>query len=54
MDIFRAKVVDVSPKSYTIEITGDEEKISAIIELLAPVRHKGDSKDGRDSDGEKP
>ncbi|MEK6790087.1 MAG: acetolactate synthase small subunit [Deltaproteobacteria bacterium] len=36
VDIFRAKVVDVSPKSYTIEITGDNEKISAIIELLKP------------------
>jgi acetolactate synthase-1/3 small subunit len=36
VDIFRAQVVDVSPKSYTIEITGDNEKISAIIELLKP------------------
>ncbi len=36
VDIFRAKVVDVSPRSYTIETTGDEEKISAITELLRP------------------
>ncbi len=36
VDIFRAKVVDVSPKSYTIEITGDNEKISAIVELFKP------------------
>ncbi|MBI5886310.1 MAG: acetolactate synthase small subunit [Deltaproteobacteria bacterium] len=36
VDIFRAKVVDVSPRSYTIEITGDEEKIRAITELLRP------------------
>ena len=36
VDIFRAKVVDVSPRSYTIEVTGDEEKISAITELLRP------------------
>ena len=36
VDIFRAKVVDVSPKTYTVEITGDEEKIGAIIELMRP------------------
>jgi len=36
VNIFRAKVVDVNPKAYTIEITGDEEKILAIIELLRP------------------
>ncbi|MEJ5300348.1 MAG: acetolactate synthase small subunit [Thermodesulforhabdaceae bacterium] len=34
VDIFRAKVVDVSPSSYIIEVTGDEGKISAILELL--------------------
>ncbi len=37
VDIFRAKVVDVSPETYTIEITGDENKISAFIELLRPL-----------------
>jgi len=36
VDIFRARVVDVSPRSYTIEMTGDEEKIGAIVELLRP------------------
>ncbi len=34
VDIFRAKVVDVSPNSYIIEVTGDEGKIAAILELL--------------------
>lgn len=34
VDIFRGKVVDVSPTSYTIEVTGDEKKIEAITELL--------------------
>ncbi|HYR02811.1 MAG TPA: acetolactate synthase small subunit [Syntrophobacteria bacterium] len=34
VDIFRGKVVDVSPTSYTIEVTGDEKKIEAIVELL--------------------
>ncbi len=38
VDIFRGKVVDVSPKSYTIEITGDEGKLEAIIDLLKPLR----------------
>src|SRR5262245_37110521 len=33
-DIFRAKVVDVTPNTYTIEATGEEWKIEAIIELL--------------------
>lgn len=36
IDIFRGKVVDVSPKTYTIEMTGDSEKVNAIIELLRP------------------
>lgn len=47
VDIFRAKVVDVSPKSYTIEITGDEEKIAAITELLRPFGLKEIVKTGR-------
>jgi acetolactate synthase-1/3 small subunit len=34
VDIFRGKVVDVSPTSYTFEVTGDGDKIGAIIELL--------------------
>ena len=37
VDIFRGKVVDVSPKSFTLEITGDEKKIQAVIDLLAPI-----------------
>ena len=35
-DIFRAKVVDVTPTTYTLEVTGEESKIEAIIELLRP------------------
>ena len=35
-DIFRAKVVDVTPNTYTLEGTGEESKIEAIIELLRP------------------
>lgn len=37
VDIFRGKVVDVSPGSYVIEVTGDEEKIGAILGLLQPL-----------------
>ncbi|MBU1207138.1 MAG: acetolactate synthase small subunit [Pseudomonadota bacterium] len=37
VDIFRGKVVDVSPKSFTLEITGDEKKIQAVIDLLVPI-----------------
>jgi acetolactate synthase-1/3 small subunit len=33
-DIFRGKVVDVSPVFYTIEVTGDEGKVDAILDLL--------------------
>ncbi len=35
-DIFRAKVVDVTPVTYTLEATGDESKVTAIVELLRP------------------
>ncbi len=34
VDIFRGKVVDVSPHDYTIEVTGDQDKIEAILGLL--------------------
>jgi len=37
VDLFRAKVVDVSPSTYTIEITGDEGKITGFLDLLAPL-----------------
>jgi acetolactate synthase-1/3 small subunit len=36
VDIFRGRVVDVSSKSYTLEITGDDRKIQAVIDLLSP------------------
>jgi acetolactate synthase I/III small subunit len=36
-EIFRGRVVDSSQKTYTIEITGDEKKIEAIIELFKPM-----------------
>src|SRR5258705_9130089 len=36
-DIFRAKVIDVTPISFILEATGDEAKIEALIELLRPM-----------------
>ena len=36
-DIFRAKIIDVTPRSYTIETTGSPVKINAILELLRPL-----------------
>ncbi|AGF96095.1 acetolactate synthase small subunit [Methanosarcina mazei] len=33
-NIFRARIVDVAPKSMTVEVTGDENKIQAIEKLL--------------------
>ena len=35
-NLFRAKVVDVSPDQLMIEMSGPEEKIEALIELLEP------------------
>ena len=37
VDIFRGKVIDVGSKTYTIEVTGDEKKIDAILALLKPL-----------------
>jgi acetolactate synthase-1/3 small subunit len=36
VDIFRGRVVDVGPDSVIVEITGDEEKVSGLVDLLRP------------------
>jgi acetolactate synthase-1/3 small subunit len=36
-DIFHATVVDVGMEYYTLEVTGDEGKISALLRLLKPL-----------------
>lgn len=36
-DIFRGKVVDVTAKCYTIEVTGSPVKVDAIVELFRPM-----------------
>ncbi len=33
-DIFRAKIVDVQPKTLTVEITGDEGKVEKFLSLM--------------------
>lgn len=35
-DIFRSKIVDVTHRTYTLEASGDEDKIRALLELLRP------------------
>jgi len=34
VDIFRANIVDVASDSVTVEVTGDEEKITSLFNLL--------------------
>jgi len=36
-EIFRGRVIDSSKTTYTVEITGDEKKIAAFVELMKPV-----------------
>src|SRR5829696_2467140 len=36
VDVFRARVVDVSPDSLVIETTGTEDKIDGLVEMLKP------------------
>lgn len=37
VEIFRGKIIDVSSRSYTIMITGDEAKLKAFISLIKPL-----------------
>jgi acetolactate synthase I/III small subunit len=37
VDIFLSRVVDVGSDYYTIEVTGDEEKINAFLSLIKPM-----------------
>jgi len=47
VDIFRANIVDVAPDSVTIEVTGDEEKITSLFDLLRGFGIKEVSRTGR-------
>ena len=46
-DIFRANVIDSTPSTYTIEVTGDPKKLEAIINLLQPLGIKELIRTGR-------
>ncbi|MBW8056615.1 MAG: acetolactate synthase small subunit [candidate division NC10 bacterium] len=46
-DIFRAKVVDLTHRTYTLEVTGAEDKIQALLELLRPFGIKELVRTGR-------
>lgn len=47
VDVFRAKIVDSSPTTYTIEVTGDVDKVEALINLLKPLGIKELIRTGR-------
>lgn len=47
VDIFRARIIDMTPKSYTIETTGDEGKVAAFIEMLKPIGIKDLARTGK-------
>jgi acetolactate synthase I/III small subunit len=37
VDIFRCKVVDIGHEHYTVEVTGDEGKMEAILNIFKPI-----------------
>jgi acetolactate synthase I/III small subunit len=47
VDIFRANVVDVASDSVTVEVTGDEDKIYSLLELLRGFGIRELAKTGR-------
>ncbi|MHB1189814.1 MAG: acetolactate synthase small subunit [Armatimonadota bacterium] len=36
VDVFRAKIIDISDKTFTVEVTGSVDKVDALENLLAP------------------
>jgi len=47
VDIFRANIIDVASDSLTVEVTGDEDKVESLIELLRGFGIKEVTKTGR-------
>lgn len=47
VDIFRANIIDVASDSLTVEVTGDENKVESLIELLRGFGIKEITKTGR-------
>ncbi|MFH1573249.1 MAG: acetolactate synthase small subunit [Acidobacteriota bacterium] len=37
VDVFRARVVDVTPGSLILEVTGDAQKVDGLVEVLRPL-----------------
>ncbi len=37
VSVFRARVVDVTASSFIIEVTGDEQKVDGLVEVLKPM-----------------
>jgi acetolactate synthase-1/3 small subunit len=46
-EVFRAKVIDISPKTLTLESTGSQQKVDAIIKMLKPFGIKDIARTGR-------
>jgi acetolactate synthase I/III small subunit len=46
-DIFRARIIDVAPETMTIEITGTEDKVESLINMLRPFGIKELARTGR-------
>ena len=46
-DIFRAKIVDVQPRSLTIEISGNESKVEKFLSLMGTFGVKGLTRTGK-------
>ena len=46
-NIFRAKIVDVSADDCIVEITGDDDKIGALVTLLEPIGVKEVARTGK-------
>ena len=46
-EIFRAKILDVAPDSVIVEVTGTEDKVDAMLELLRPYGIKELVRTGR-------
>ena len=46
-EIFRSKIIDISPRSITIEATGSEQKVDAMIKMIEPFGIKEIARTGR-------
>lgn len=47
VDVFRARIVDVAPDSLIVEVTGTDEKVDSLLEILRPFGLLEVAKTGR-------